>query len=148
MSVGRICRRNVFIANLDENVRDVARRMREHNVGTLVALDANREPVGIVTDRDIAVRVVAEDRDARKTTVLDVMTIVPQTVSEDTPIEVALQMMRGGAFRRVPVIGKDGSLVGLLSLDDVLDLLADEFHVIGELIRTERPTDESARRAD
>lgn len=143
MSVSRICRRNVFVANVHESVRDVAQRMRDHNVGTVVVIDDARAPVGMLTDRDIALRVVVSDRKGSRTPVLEVMTIVPRTVTETAPIEVALHTMRTGKFRRLPVVDAAGRLVGLVSLDDVLVLFAQEFRQIGGLLRGERPCDEA-----
>lgn len=142
MSVARICRRNVFVAGVHESVRDVAERMRDRNVGTVVVIDDSRVPVGVLTDRDIALRVVVADRKGSRTPVLEVMTIVPRTVTETTPIEVALHEMRVGRFRRLPVVDAAGRLVGLVSLDDVLLLFAQEFRQIGGLIRGERPRDD------
>jgi CBS domain-containing protein len=139
MSVGRICRREVHLASGDEPVVDAARRMSEHNVGTLVVLDDEKRPVGVLTDRDIALRVVGCDRPARTTRVAQVMSAVSNPVGEDTPIEDVLSLMRAGPFRRVPVVARDGSLVGVVSLDDVLELLAEEFQTIGGILRAEAP---------
>jgi len=114
--------------------------MHDRKVGTLVVLNDDRVPVGIVTDRDLTVRVLAEGRDGTQTAVAEVMTSSPKTVSEGTPIEDALGLMRVGSFRRVPVLDADGRLAGLLSLDDILDLLAEEFQDIGRLLRQEQPS--------
>jgi CBS domain-containing protein len=140
MSAGRICRREVQVAGLGESVRAVAQRMRERNVGTVVVKDERGRPAGILTDRDLALRVIADDKDPRMTPVLEVMTPVPKSITEDTPIETALVTMRSEKCRRLPVIGVDGRLVGVLSLDDVLELLAEEFATIGGLVRAEQPT--------
>jgi CBS domain-containing protein len=67
------------------------------------------------------------------------MTRSPVTVGEDTPIEEALAVMRRGPFRRVPVVDREQRLVGLLSLDDILDLLCEEFGQIGKLLAGESP---------
>jgi CBS-domain-containing membrane protein len=67
------------------------------------------------------------------------MTHAPTTVSEDASIESALSLMRSGRFRRLPVVDAGGNLVGLLSLDDVLILLAEEFTQIGSLLERETP---------
>jgi CBS domain-containing protein len=139
MSVGRICIREVDTADVTEPVQAAADRMNARNVGTLIVLNPERQPLGIVTDRDLAVRVVARGKDAITTTVGDVMTLFPRTVREDTPIEDAIAMMRVGPFRRVPVVDRQGKLVGLLSIDDVLELLAEEFRDIGKLLKAERP---------
>jgi CBS domain-containing protein len=139
MSVGKVCRREVQVAGLGECVRAVAQRMREANVGTVVVQDERGRPAGILTDRDLALRVIAEDKDPRMTPVLEVMTSVPKSVTEDTAIDAALAMMRAEKCRRLPVVGRDGRLVGVLSLDDVLELLAEEFGTIGGLLRAEEP---------
>jgi CBS domain-containing protein len=139
MSAGRICVREVDVINSTDSVRAAAGRMHACKVGTLVVVDNGMRPVGIVTDRDITVRVVAEGRDPSTTPVSDAMTASPKTIREATPIEEALKLMRAGRFRRVPVVGTDGRLVGILCLDDILELLAEEFREIGELIREEQP---------
>ena len=140
MSVGRICLRDVDLAETGESTFEVARRMEQRRVGTLVVVDAAGRPIGVLTDRDLAVRVVAAGRDPRRTTVGDVMTQDPRTVGESTPIESALSLMRSGSFRRLPVVNEDGKLVGILSLDDVLGLLAEEFALIRGLLDREAPT--------
>jgi CBS domain-containing protein len=140
MSVGRICRREVHVAAQGENALDVARRMREHNLGTVVVLDDDRRPTGIVTDRDLAMRVVAEDRRPGSTPVGDVMSLIPRTVSEETTIEHALEIMRSRGHRRLPVV-KDGRLVGIVTLDDVLALLAEEMREVGKLVHGQEPAD-------
>jgi CBS domain-containing protein len=68
------------------------------------------------------------------------MTTEPKTVTEGTPIEHALSLMRSGSFRRLPVVGGDGTLVGLVSLDDILSLLAEEFREVGALVEKEMPS--------
>jgi CBS domain-containing protein len=113
--------------------------MNSRNVGTLIVLDDRSRPVGILTDRDLAIRVVGSGLDALRTTVSKVMTKAPDSIREDTSIELALSHMRAGPYRRLPVVGHDGKLVGLVSLDDILDLLSEEFHEIGRLVRREGP---------
>ncbi len=139
MSVGRICIREVDLAEPAETVQIAGRRMHSRNVGTLVVVDNDSKPIGILTDRDLAVRVVAEGLDPTETVVRGVMSNPPQSVHEGTSIEAAITKMRSGPYRRLTVLDDDGRLVGLLSLDDVLDLLAEEFQEIGRLIRREGP---------
>lgn len=139
MSVGRICTRTVDVADLDETAQVAASRMNARNVGTLVVIDAHKSPVGIVTDRDLAMRVVGKGLDSNTTTLESVMSGLPKSVTEDTSIESAIATMRGGPHRRLPVVDKQNQLVGLLSLDDVLDLLSEEFEEIGKLVRREGP---------
>ncbi len=139
MSVCRICVRNVDLADPTESVWQAAERMRQRGVGTLLMVDEWNKPIGIVTDRDLVVRVLAEGLDGNTTLVRDVMTPHPKTIFQDAPIEDALAIMRGGGFRRVPVVDAEEKLVGLISLDDVLMLLARSFTEIGELIEQETP---------
>ena len=133
-----LCTRDVDTANYDETAAEVARRMRDRQVGTLVIVDDGRA-VGIITDRDLTVRVLAPGLDAEKTRVSEVMTPSPTTAREDTPIATALGYMREGRFRRLPVLGSDGRLVGILALDDVLAVVADELTEVGPLLRREAP---------
>jgi len=139
MSAGKICVREVDTAEITESAQAAADRMNSRNVGSLIVLNPLKQPLGIVTDRDICVRVVAKGKDPYTTTIGDIMTLLPKTVQENTPIEQAISLMRGGPFRRLPVVDHAGELVGLLSIDDILDLLAEEFREIGALLKAERP---------
>jgi CBS domain-containing protein len=138
MSSGRICSRDVDTAHYDESVLDSARRMRDRQVGTVIVVD-DMKPVGILTDRDLTVRVLAAGLDPQATRVSEVMTPSPTTISEDDSIETAVSYMRAGRFRRLPVVGRDGRLIGILALDDVLELVAEELADIGQLLKREAP---------
>ena len=139
MSVGRICVREVVYATTDETAREAAQRMRSKRVGTLAVLDDEQHPVGLITDRDLATRVMATGLDPERTFVNEVMTSNPETIDEDTPIERALELMRSRRCRRLLVVDDEDKLVGLVALDDVLDLLAEEFSTIGQLINRQEP---------
>lgn len=136
MTVGRICTRVVASASPQETVRAAAKRMAVNEVGTLVVLDTAdvTKPVGILTDRDVTVRCVAAERDPDQTRIAEVMTRPAQFVNEDVPVEEAITRMANAGTRRLVVIGEAGRLVGVLSLDDVLDLLAEETGAIGRLL--------------
>ncbi len=139
MTAGRICCREVSFADPNEPVRAAARRLEEHGVGCLVVLGGRRAPVGVLTDRDLALRVVADGRDPESTRVREVMSAVPLTAHESTPIEEALDRMRRAGVRRLPVVDDEGSLAGLLTLDDVLDLLVEEASSVGGILSRQRP---------
>jgi CBS domain-containing protein len=138
MSSGRLCVRRVVFADAGESVREAALRMAREEVGTLVVLDAERRPSGILTDRDVVVRCVAPGRDPAATPIADVMSAPVATLGEATPIEDALERMRVLRVRRLPVVDAQGALVGILALDDVLELLAEESATIGALLRRSR----------
>jgi CBS domain-containing protein len=113
--------------------------MQSRAVGTLVVLNESKEPIGLITDRDLVERVLAKQRNPNDTLVSDVMTTPPKVIHEDASIESALSLMRSGRFRRLPVVDDNRKLVGLVSLDDVLILLAEEFKDIGQLLERETP---------
>jgi len=139
MSIGRICQRDVDLAEESESARCAAERMHQRTVGALVVIDLNKVPIGILTDRDLAIRVVAAGLDGETTPVSDVMTKSPRTVGENTPIETALSIMRTFGFRRLPVINESKKLVGMVTLDDILMLLAEEFREVRGVVERETP---------
>ena len=104
MSAGAICVRSVQVASPDETVRAVAERMAAAGVGTVVVLDSDQRPAGILTDRDVALRCVAARRDPDTTAVRDVMSAPVACIHESTPIESALSRMTGVRARRLAVV--------------------------------------------
>jgi len=141
MSVGRICSRVVATASSSETIRTAARRMADHDVGTLVVVGNGhpRQATGIVTDRDLAIRCIAGRLDPDQTAISEVMTSPVHSVDEDTPMEDAVAIMARAGTRRLVVLGEDNLVVGLLSLDDVLDVLVDETGAIGRLLEQQKP---------
>jgi CBS domain-containing protein len=134
MSVGKICARAVHVAGPGETAREAARRMVREGVGTLVVIGGDQRPVGFVTDRDLMFRCVAEARDPARTPLEAVMTTPVVAVPEDLPIEAALVRMADAAVRRLAVVDRAGCLAGVLALDDVLELLAEESATIGRIV--------------
>lgn len=139
MNVGHICTRNVHTARSIDTVRQAAAAMRDWNVGTVVVLDKRDKPLGILTDRDIATKITAEGRDPRDVTVEEIMTLRPDTIGEDAPLEFALARMRSNGCRRLPVTNAGGAVVGIVSLDDVLRVMADEMAQVARLLEAEAP---------
>jgi CBS domain-containing protein len=135
MSVGRIAVRTVHVAGPRETAREAARRMVTEGVGTLVVLGGDRRPMGFVTDRDLMFHCIAEGRDPARTELGTIMAAPVVTVPEDLPIEDALARMAETRVRRLAVVDRAGYLAGVLALDDVLELLSEEFTAIGRLLR-------------
>ncbi|NDY41439.1 CBS domain-containing protein [Dissulfurirhabdus thermomarina] len=123
MPVLEICTREVVTAAPDDTVFAAARLMLEQGVGSVVVLEDAR-PVGILTDRDITVRVVAVGLNPETTRIRTVMSGNPRTVLETTGVEDTLRLMQAAGVRRIPVVDASGALAGIVSLGDFLDLLA------------------------
>jgi CBS domain-containing protein len=137
MRVGELCSREVVFIGRNESVADAARLMRQHHIGSLVVADrtdGRLQPAGVITDRDIAVGVVALGLDAEKTPVEGVMRAELACVQEDEHVDRALELMRANGVRRLPVVDPSGALVGLLAADDLLELLAEEMSTLGAVV--------------
>jgi CBS domain-containing protein len=118
MQVQEIMTPTVHIADPNMTIRDAARRMRADNVGAL-PVGENDRLIGMVTDRDIVVRAVAEERSAGNTTIREVMSEGICYCFEDNDIEEAAQMMAKHQVRRLPVLNRDKRLVGVVALADL-----------------------------
>lgn len=143
MDVMRLCRRKVVTIRPFEELAAAARLMRERHVGYVVVVepvaDRWQRPVGVLTDRDIVVKVIAREVDPRTLRVGDVMTRDPVTAAATDPLPDALRSMRRIGVRRIPVVGERGQLIGVLSLDEVIDALSAELSdVAGSILREQR----------
>ena len=125
MPVKDLIKRKVVVIEPDDPVKLAAKRMEDKLVGSLVVIDGDR-PVGIITDRDIALRVVGREK-SPDTPVKEVMTKDPVTIREDATFFELTKTFRDAAVRPLIVVDKDGPLVGLISIDDVMELLTTEF---------------------
>jgi len=142
MPVGEICVRDVVIAGPETTAREAAQLMAKHHVGNLVVVreevGGRVTPVGIVTDRDIVRNVVAEELDPAAFVLSDLVYRDLVTVREDQGVFECMQQMRINGIRRMPVVDADGGLVGIVSLDDLVQLLAEEMSELGKLIVREQ----------
>lgn len=149
MPIGEICNREVVIAQSNISTLEAAKLMRQHHVGdVLVVEDRNgvRVPVGIVTDRDLVVEIMAPELDQMVITVGDIMAPDLVTVKENTGVFEAIQYMRAKGVRRLPVVDGSGGLVGILTLDDLLELLGEELLALAKLVRHEQKKETMSRR--
>jgi CBS domain-containing protein len=149
-NVGEICRRDVVSVARDTSAVAAAQMMRQHHVGALVVCDRlngnRRIPVGIVTDRDIVVEVVAPELRADTITVGDIMREELVTVRESEGLVGTLEVMRSKGVRRMPIVADDGWLVGIVSVDDLLGVLADELGDIAKILSREQAHEAATRR--
>ena len=132
-----------------EGLLDAARRMRELHVGCLVVVDGpagEHRPVGILTDRDIVVGVVAQtDQKLHLLRVDDVMTQELVLARESEDVDEVLRRMQAKGVRRVPVVDSSGTLKGLLSFDDILEHVREQIGALAGLIGRERRREETVR---
>ncbi len=127
--------KQVVTAGPRESLAAIAHQMERHNVGAVVIVEGQR-PVGIVSDRDLALHVVARGRSAQ-TPVAEVMAAPVQTADRDAGVLDTTQAMREARVRRLPVVDEEDQLVGLVTLDDLLRVLSRELSNLAESIRTE-----------
>jgi CBS domain-containing protein len=131
--LGKICTKPVVTASAQMTVDQAARAMRSGNVGALVVVNAGR-PVGMLTDRDVVVEVVAKGMDPDTVLVGDVMRRRPITIREDLGIFDAARVFAKTGVRRLPVVTRTGVLVGVIAVDDLIMLLGNEMgHMAGAL---------------
>ncbi len=132
LGLGRFERR-VVTASLDDSVFDVAGVMRDEHVGCVVVIRDGR-PVGILTDRDIVLRVVAAGLDPRTVQVAGIVTYDAATVLRTDGFETAVRIMREHGVRRLPIVDADGRVTGIVTADDLVALLGRELSALGEAI--------------
>jgi CBS domain-containing protein len=142
VKVGELCSRQVVMIGRDATVVEAARLMREHHVGSLVVTEersGEHAPVGIVTDRDLVVGVLATaDPYLTRLEIGDLLAAPVVTAREDESLTDAIERMRTHGIRRMPVVDDEGLLVGLLAFDDVLELLAEQLSSLASLISREQ----------
>lgn len=148
MSVGKVCNREVVFVSKDNTVTKAAQLMREHHVGSLVVVEGGegfRKPVGILTDRDIVIEVVAEEVNVDKLLVGDIMSFDTVTVRESDGVSETIKLMRGKGVRRMLVVDDDGLLAGIITADDFIDLLAEEVADLSRLFISEQTREKNYR---
>jgi CBS domain-containing protein len=148
LSAGELCTRDVAFAERKMAVDDAARLMREEHVGSLVVVDetaAGRVPVGVLTDRDIVTSIIAKDLDPRSIRAEDAMSTELVTALETDSILDVLETMRRKGVRRAPVVDGKGVLVGVLAVDDMLEVIAAELQRVVQVIQGSRTREASER---
>jgi CBS domain-containing protein len=140
LATGEICTRVVAIAFRQTPLDEAARLMRENHVGCLVVVDERsdkRAVIGLLTDRDIVTAVVAADLAPSALRVEDVMTTDLVVAREEDSLIDLIRTMRSKGVRRVPVVGLENELTGIVSLDDVLSILVDELDLLVSAVGSE-----------
>lgn len=148
MAISECCTTAVVCCSADTPIPKVAALMRTHHVGAVVVVDKrgeDRVPLGVLTDRDIIVETIALELDAALFTAGDLMTSPAHCVQEDASLLDALRAMRSHQVRRLPVLTGAGTLFGIISSDDVINLIANELSLMTGVI-VEQPVAEANTR--
>jgi CBS domain-containing protein len=148
MSTGAFCNREVVIAERSTEIITLAQLMRKHHVGDVVVVDKQGEkivPIGVITDRDIVVELVAAEVDFASVTANDLISRELVTGLDTESIWDALQRMRRRGIRRMPVVNDAGSLEGILTVDDIIELLADELSILAAIAGRSREQEQKTR---
>ncbi|MGF6274768.1 CBS domain-containing protein [Massilia sp. UYP11] len=136
MRIGEICTTDTISCTRDETVQGVAMLMRRHHVGDLVVIDTDgggNVPVGILTDRDIVLAVIAPGLDPASLLAGDIMSDDLLTAGEADDVYETIEHMRLRGIRRVPVVDAQGNLSGIVSADDLLEFLAEEMSELSRI---------------
>ena len=149
-TVATICNRSVAFTTPETPIVAASELMRHGHVGSLVVVEqmngGKRIPVGIVTDRDIVVGVIATGLDPTTITVGDIMSGGLVVGRETDTILGTLEVMRSKGVRRLPTVDRNGELIGIVTVDDLLEMLADELGELARIVAREQAHEASARR--
>jgi CBS domain-containing protein len=149
MKTGAVCNREVVFVERNASITETAQLMRARHVGDLVVIEeknGRRVPVGIVTDRDLVVEVLAEGVTLDEVVAGDVMSAELVTANEDDDLFDTVKRMRTQGIRRLPVVDRAGALVGIVTVDDLLDLLAEQVSDLARIVQREQTRERERRR--
>jgi CBS domain-containing protein len=148
MPISEFCNREVVFATRKMSIPEAAQLMRQYHVGDLVVVDeveGRRVPVGIVTDRDIVIEIIAKSLDINEFSVGDIMGPQLFSVQEKEGVFETVRLMRAKGIRRIPVVNREGGLEGIVSADDILDLLAEEMSELAKVAPREQAREAKTR---
>lgn len=139
MGVGNLCRKDVVTVKSGTTVKEVANLMEKKNIGSVV-VNGQEEKFGIVTDRDLTLRVLGKSLDPDTTPIDEVMTWqLVLVLREDMGLFEALEQVKKSAVRRFPVVNAEGNMVGIITLDDIITVLGKELANVAKVIENEGP---------
>jgi CBS domain-containing protein len=141
MTVGEMCNRAAIVVKPDATVVDAMRLMKSYHVGDLVVVEDRKDarvPIGIVTDRDIALCIADKAARLPSLRIADVMSHNLITSTDDESLAEALRKMRSFGIRRLPIVNAEGTLQGIVTFDDVVELLSEELTDLARLVASEQ----------
>lgn len=140
MLASEFCNREVIIVDQEATILDAAKLMSSEHVGDLVVVDNRNDrpiPIGILTDRDIVIRILAEEIDLDIISVGDAMSYELHSINEQYGLPETLEKMRQHGVRRLPVVDAEGALVGIVTSDDLTELVAEQLNSLVLLVGNE-----------
>jgi len=149
MPMSELCNTEVITVDRNNTVTEACKRMRQQHVGAVVVVESSSgkpTPVGIVTDRDVVVELVATELDPDVITVGDIMVGGLATINKNAGLFEAIKLMTDKGVRRLPIVDDDGTLLGIATLDDMLVLLAKELGALSKLVGREQKSEAKRRR--
>ena len=149
MKLEDVCILDVVCCTPDLTLTEAARLMRQRHSGDLIVVDnadEDREPVGVITDRDIVIEGVAQGRDPNQTKVRDIMSkrVVVASASED--LSAAIDRMRAHGVRRIPVLDDQQRVIGVVALDDVIRVHSEQAAAILDVVAKQQQREKRTRR--
>ena len=149
MSIGTFCNRDVVIVEQSCTILEASRLMRQHHVGSLIVVaseDGISRPLAVITDRDLVVEVLAANLLPEAVRIGEVVTETLCSVRESEGVFETMRLMRERGVRRVPVVDERGALQGIVTVDDLLALLAEEMNELSRLITREQVMESRKRK--
>ncbi len=140
MGLVKCCREQVVAVSPDTPAVEVARIMGEKNVGSVVVVTGDNRPAGILTDRDLAVRVMAQEKNPGEVRARDILTRDVITFQDSMGIYEAIRKMTAEGIRRMPIIDEGGKLIGIVTMDDIIRMLGEEMAAIAQNIEKQSPS--------
>lgn len=137
MSIEEYSTKHVITALESQTVFDTTKQMRDKNVGSVVVLDSEKRPIGMVTDRDIAVKIVAEGKDPKSTLLKAFMSQDMVVLSQEKGVFETTKIMSEKGFRRIPIVDSEGKLAGIVSSDDLIMVFGEEMVNIANAVAYE-----------
>jgi signal-transduction protein with cAMP-binding, CBS, and nucleotidyltransferase domain len=139
MGIVKCCREQVVAVSSDTPALDVAKVMGEKNVGSVVVVTGENRPTGIITDRDLAVRVMAQEKNPGEVRAGDILTRDVVTFQDSMGVYEAIQKMTAEGIRRMPIVDDGGRLIGIVTMDDIIRMLGEEMTAIAKNIEKQSP---------
>lgn len=132
-----IIRLELLSVKPEDGIHEVVRIMKDKDVGSVLVCDADQKPLGILTDRDLVIRCMGENRNPDQCRARDLMSSSPRTVRETDGLYDCINAMHDAGVRRIPVVDQQGKAAGIISFGDILKILSKEFNTLVET--TTRP---------